>query len=152
MIIKKSYFFFAFVILSAIILLASAKINNEDNVIGLWLVGNGKARVKIEREGKKYFGKIVWLKNPNDVAGQPRVDKNNPDASKRKNPILGILLLKGFEYDGDNQWVDGTIYDPENGKTYSCKITLKDQSTLEVRGYIGISMFGRTDIWKRQKE
>jgi uncharacterized protein (DUF2147 family) len=151
MTVKKSHFFFAFVVLSTILLFA-AKINNEDKVLGIWLVGNGKAKVKIEKEGKKYSGKIVWLKNPNDSAGQPRIDKNNPDASQRKNPILGITLLKGFEYDGDNQWIDGTIYDPENGKTYSCKITLKDQNTLEVRGYLGISMFGRTDVWKRQKE
>jgi uncharacterized protein (DUF2147 family) len=151
MIVKKSHFFFAFVVLSAILLFA-AKINNEDKVLGLWLVGNGKAKVKIDKEGKKYVGKIVWLKNPNDDSGHPRVDKNNPDASKRKNPILGITLLKDFEYDGDNEWVSGTIYDPENGKTYSCKITLKDQNTIEVRGYVGISMFGRTDVWKRQKE
>jgi uncharacterized protein (DUF2147 family) len=151
MLVKKSHFFLGFVILSAILLFA-AKINNEDKVLGFWLVGNGKAKVKIEKEGKKYFGKIIWLKNPSNDAGQPRVDKNNPDVSKRKNPILGITLLKDFVYDGDNEWVGGTIYDPENGKTYSCKITLKDQNTIEVRGYVGISMFGRTDVWKRQKE
>ncbi len=62
---------------------------------------------------------------------------------------MGLLILKGFRFDG-KQWVDGTIYDPDNGKTYKCNITMQDKNTLFVRGYIGISAIGRTTTWKRK--
>jgi uncharacterized protein (DUF2147 family) len=148
MAVKKSQYLIAFVCLSAIILFA-ANLKQEEKILGVWLVGNGKAKVEIEKIGKKYVGKIVWLKNPKDANGAIRTDKNNPDEKLRKNPLVGISLLKDFVYDGENEWKDGSIYDPENGKTYSCNMTLKDTNTLEVRGYVGLSMFGRTDLWKK---
>lgn len=120
-----------------------------DKLLGLWLPSSGKARVNIVRRGEKYFGKVVWLREPNNEEGKPKVDKNNPDESKRNTPILGYQLLKDFVFKGDNLWEEGTIYDPENGSTYSCTINMLDDNTLEVRGFIGISVFGRTDTWKR---
>ena len=79
--------------------------------------------------------------------GGPRIDKNNPDTKKRKNLMIGLQILNSFKYyKNDKVWDDGTIYDPKNGKTYSCTIK-KVGKTLEVRGYVGISMFGRTDVW-----
>lgn len=126
--------------------------NNEaDKIIGKWLVGSGKAHIQIYKYGEKYAGKVAWLREPLNEKGTPKVDKNNPDASKRNNPILGNVNMLGFEYDGDKTWDEGTIYDSENGKTYSCNIKMVDENTLEVRGYIGISMIGRTDTWKRVK-
>jgi len=120
-----------------------------DKMLGVWEVGSGKARVKISKYGEKYTGKIVWLLNPKSEDGTPKVDKNNSDESKRSVPLLGNTILIGFEYVGDSKWDNGTIYDAENGSTYSCVITLADNNTLEVRGYIGVSLFGRTDTWKR---
>ncbi len=121
-----------------------------DRIIGVWEPSNGKARVKIEKIGNKYFGKIVWLKEPDDPeTGKPKTDKNNPDESMRTVPILGYRILKDFTYRGKNVWDEGTIYDPENGSTYNCKITMTDENTLDIRGYIGVSVFGRTDVWKR---
>jgi uncharacterized protein (DUF2147 family) len=64
---------------------------------------------------------------------------------------MGMVLMKDFEYDAKNVWDDGEIYDPKSGKTYSCKMTLIDPDRLEVRGYIGISLIGRTDNWTRAK-
>jgi uncharacterized protein (DUF2147 family) len=90
----------------------------------------------------------VWLKNPNDN-GKPKVDKNNPDNSKRNQSVVGLLILKEFKFDGDDEWEDGDIYDPESGKTYSCYLSLKDKHNLKVRGYVGISLFGRTEVWTR---
>jgi uncharacterized protein (DUF2147 family) len=66
--------------------------------------------------------------------------------------LLGYKILKDFEYVGKKVWENGTIYDPENGSTYSCTIKLTDKNTIDVRGYIGVSMIGRTDTWKRLKE
>ena len=124
--------------------------NPEDKLLGVWEPSNGRARVKIEKIGAKYFGKIVWLKEPIDPeTGKPKLDKNNPDASMQNVPLKGYRLLKDFIYSGKNEWTEGTIYDPENGSTYSCLITMKDNNTLDIRGYIGLKALGRTDVWKR---
>lgn len=121
-----------------------------DKLLGVWEPSNGKARVKIEKIGTKYYGKIVWLKEPNDpVTNQPKVDSKNPDESMRNVPLKGYRLLKDFTYSGNNQWENGTIYDPENGSTYKCIIKMTDANTLDIRGYIGIEALGRTDVWKR---
>jgi uncharacterized protein (DUF2147 family) len=104
----------------------------------------------VEKIGNKYFGKIVWLREPEDPAtGQPKVDKNNPDESMRSTPLRGYRLLKDFVYSGKGEWTEGTIYDPENGTLYSCVITLTDENTMDIRGYIGVKALGRTDVWKR---
>lgn len=122
---------------------------NGDDILGVWETGNGKAQVKITKVGNYYFGRIVWLKTPLDTDGKPKLDKNNQDPSKKNNPILGLQLVGGFEFKGNNLWENGTIYDPETGKTYNCKITMTDINNMNIRGFIGISMFGRTDTWKR---
>jgi len=118
---------------------------NADAVVGSWLTASGKAIVQIYKEGNVYNGKIIWLKTPTYEDGKPKVDKNNPDKSKQVNPLLGLNMLKGFVFKKD-QWVDGTIYDPENGKTYSCFIKHRE-GKLDLRGYIGISLIGRTQTW-----
>jgi uncharacterized protein (DUF2147 family) len=129
----------------------SPKNNEADAILGVWLSGSGKGKIKIYKEkDNKYYGKLVWLREPKYEDGTIKVDKNNPDESKRKNPLLGLINLRGFVYEGNNKWIDGQIYDPENGSDYSCKMELTDANTLEVRGFIGISLFGRTDVWKRQ--
>jgi uncharacterized protein (DUF2147 family) len=134
---------------------ASNNANTEtggDALIGVWEPSHGKARVKIEKIADKYYGKIVWLREPNDPAnGNPKVDKNNPDASMHNVPLRGYRILKDFEFTGNGQWENGTIYDPENGSTYSCIIKLKDENSIEIRGYIGVKTFGRTDVWTRLK-
>ena len=123
----------------------------ESDIEGTWIPSSGKANVRIYKSGDHFYGAIIFLKEPIDsVTHKPKVDKNNPDKSKRNTPLMGYLLLKNFIFD-DGIWKDGTIYDPENGKTYSCKITMKDKNTLDVRGFIGISLIGRTDVWKRKK-
>jgi uncharacterized protein (DUF2147 family) len=120
-----------------------------DDIAGIWLTGGKEpAKIQVYKSSDKYFGKIVWLKNPTEN-GKPKVDTNNPNKTKRNNQIIGLGILKGFQFDGDDEWDDGEIYDPETGKTYSCYISLKDKNTLKVRGYVGISLFGRTEIWTK---
>lgn len=127
-----------------------AQTAEADLVIGHWLVQDKKAKVQIFKRSGKFFGKIVWLKEPNNEHGSPKLDKENPEEKLRARPILGLELLRDFVYDEDRVWEDGEIYDPKNGKTYSCKMTLsEDNRTLEVRGFIGISLLGRTQVWSR---
>ena len=122
---------------------------HADDIIGFWLTaGKEPAKIQIYKSGAKYFGKIVWLKNPSDN-GKLKVDNNNPDQKRRSRPIVGLVILTNFKFDGDDEWDDGDIYDPESGKNYSCYIFLKDSNTLKVRGYVGISLFGRTEVWTR---
>lgn len=120
-----------------------------DMLVGVWEPGHGKAKVKISKVGNKYFGKIVWLKEPKNEKGEKKTDVNNPDSKMHDTPLLGYKILKDFEYVGDGVWENGTIYDPENGSLYSCTIKKKSKTKIEVRGYIGVSMIGRTDTWTK---
>lgn len=124
--------------------------DDADAVIGEWYTKDSKALVQIYKAGDVYNGKIIWLKNPKNDDGTDKLDTNNPDESKRSNPIIGLNLVNGFTYKGKNKWGDGTIYDPDNGKTYSCKMTLSDENELKVRGFIGVSLLGRTQVWTRK--
>lgn len=128
----------------------TALAQKPDAVLGKWTSATGEAQIQIYKKGDKYFGKIDWLKYPNDDAGKPKTDKKNPDKSLRTRPELGLELLKDFAFAGDNVYEDGTIYDPKSGKTYSCKMTVNG-TKLKIRGYVGISLLGRTEIWTRSK-
>jgi uncharacterized protein (DUF2147 family) len=120
-----------------------------DDILGYWLTsGKNPAKIQIYKTGNRYSGKIVWLKEPNEN-GRPKTDKKNPNAANHLLPIVGLQILSNFEFNGEDKWHEGQIYDPESGKTYSCHISFKDGSTLKVRGYIGVSLLGRTEYWKR---
>jgi uncharacterized protein (DUF2147 family) len=88
----------------------------------------------------------VWLKEPLKD-GKPKLDDKNPDKNNKRKQLVGLVILKGFKKDG-NTYTDGTIYDPENGKTYDCKMNYKGK-TLAIRGFIGLSLFGRTTVWEK---
>jgi uncharacterized protein (DUF2147 family) len=135
--------------------LFSLHAQQADDVIGVWKNGEGTGLIQIYKTTSgHYAGKIVWLKEPIDPeTGKPKLDKRNPDESLRTVPTLGLVNMRGFSFNAEDKiWEDGTIYDPKNGKEYSCKMELnsKNKNKLEVRGYIGVSLFGRTDTWTRQ--
>ncbi|OEK04987.1 DUF2147 domain-containing protein [Roseivirga misakiensis] len=137
------------------LLLASLQINtlsanDGDEILGVWLTDKGRAKIEIYKENGKYNGKIIWLKEPKNERGEAKLDKENSDKSLRTRPIIGINLVQGFTFDGDDKWEGGEIYDPENGKTYSSYMRLK-RGKLQVRGYLGITVFGRTVVWTREK-
>jgi len=126
--------------------------DNPDAIVGVWKTGEGNAMVRIYKNGDKYQGKVVWLKEPVDPeTGKPNQDKNHPDEANRTRPVLGLVNIWGFSFKENNLWDDGNIYDPKNGSTYSCTIKMINPNTLEVRGYIGVSIIGRTDNWTRQQ-
>ena len=140
---------FILLFLAQLLSLAIFAQTESDAILGVWESGSGKARVKIDKAAEKFTGRIVWLREPNNDEGKPKTDKNNPDEKLRTTPLLGYRMLRDFQYKGDKTWEEGTIYDPENGSTYSCTIKMTDENTLDVRGFIGVSLFGRTDVWKR---
>jgi uncharacterized protein (DUF2147 family) len=143
---------FVIIVGCAVTVLATSALGRNtgaDEIIGEWLTDKNEAVVEIYKCGDLYCGKIVWLKEPTNPDGTDKLDTENPDPSKRGRPIVGLVMVWDFRYHGNGRWVDGRIYDPDNGKTYSCKMDLEDD-TLKVRGYIGISLFGRTTVWTRK--
>ena len=146
---RVSYFVFQLFICS----IAFAGKPNPEAIIGVWKPGSGNGLVQIYKQGDSYFGKIVWLKEPNDPAtGKPRTDVKNNDDKLRNRPILGLINVRNLKFIKENSWKEGNVYDPNTGNDYSCKVTLIDENTLELRGFIGISIIGRTDTWKRQSK
>jgi uncharacterized protein (DUF2147 family) len=144
---KKNLMRLAFITLTMVFINVAAKAQS-DKIEGLWYNDIKSAKVLITRESNgKFYGKVVWLKEPLKN-GKPKVDELNSDEKLRSRPRLGLPVLANFVKDGDNKYTEGTIYDPNNGKTYSCKMTYKGK-TLDIRGYIGISLFGRTTTWER---
>ncbi|WP_085783582.1 DUF2147 domain-containing protein [Candidatus Nucleicultrix amoebiphila] len=121
----------------------------------IWLTEDGRAKVNIgscANNPAALCGKIVWLKEPLDKAGKPKVDKENPDESLQSRPLMGLEILQDFVQSEDsNEWVDGTIYSPKEGSTYSCKINLLEENPnkLRVRGYVLFPALGKTQIWTR---
>jgi len=126
------------------------------DILGMWFNQDKDAKIEIFQCGNDFCGKIVWLKEPTYPAGSkegtpgtPKLDIKNPDAAHRKDPLMGLQLVLGLQYAGDNQWKNGKIYDPDSGKTYSSKATLISHDQLDLRGFVGVSMFGRTEKWSR---
>lgn len=154
-IFSPSLFLYLTLTLLAIAFLPTAALaqntNEADKILGNWYLSSKLAQIQIFKRGNKYDGKIVWLKKERDPNGNIKVDAFNPDKSLRKRPIMGLVLLRNFEYEGKNVWSGGEIYDPESGKTYNCYMKLNGDGTLDVRGYIGYSWMGmgRTDKWTR---
>src|ERR1700677_544877 len=124
----------SFTLLMAMSICLTASTQKADAILGSWVNPHGEDHILIYKKGNKYFGKLDWIKFPNDEQGKPKTDKENPDPALQSRPDLGLELLKDFTFDGDNVYDDGTIYDPKNGKTYSCKMTMEG-GTLKIRGY-----------------
>jgi uncharacterized protein (DUF2147 family) len=150
-------------VLSTLLLIAPmpATSAEPDAIVGTWTTDGEKSKVEIFKKDGQYYGKIVALKEPlyptdpkhKDFEpgheGQPKVDMRNPAENLRSRAIVGMELMAGFKHDGDDVWSGGSIYDPESGKTYKCKLTSVSSNELKVRGFIGISLLGRTTVWTR---
>ncbi|MCB5258998.1 MAG: DUF2147 domain-containing protein [Candidatus Cloacimonetes bacterium] len=121
-----------------------------ERINGVWYNGEKSSKIEIIRlEDGSFSGKIVWLREPNDANEKAKTDSKNPDNKLRKRPLIGLEVLTGLKYNGNNKYSKGKIYDPKSGKTYSAKAELVNNNTLSLRGFIGIALAGRTDTWIR---
>lgn len=119
---------------------------DADDIVGVWWSPEQKTKVQIQKNDSQYFGKIIAVR----PESKDRQDKNNPDDSLKTRPILGLEILSGFKFDGEELWEKGTIYDPESGKTYKCKMWFDGKKDLlKIRGFIGFSLLGRTAEFTR---
>ncbi len=124
---------------------------DPDAVLGLWLTSKEpeSTQIKIVKCGDKFCGKVAWTKD------EDALDKENPDESLKSRKILGLNMIFDFTYDSDdNRWEDGFIYNPQDGKTYDCRMWLEegDADTLNVKGTVGPKWMGigKTVVWFRK--
>jgi|SRR5271154_6061814 uncharacterized protein (DUF2147 family) len=121
--------------------------------VGRWrtiddATGKAKSIVTIWEENGKLYGRVQNLVNPDPKDPNPRCEDCTGD--QKNKPVIGLRILWDLQKDGDG-WSGGTILDPANGKTYRCLLQLEDGGTkLKVRGFIGISLLGRTQYWQRE--
>lgn len=135
------------IILTCLFTITSLFINAQaaDDILGTYMTDKNEGMVEITKRDGKYFGKLMWTKTIG------KLDEHNPDPKQRAEKLAGKEILKSFTFDGKEEWNNGTIYDPKNGKTYNCKISRDAKGNLFVRGYIGISLIGRTTTWIKVK-
>ena len=131
----------------SLLLFSFTSTSSSDGIVGVWLSQIKDGKIEIYKSNGKFYGKIIWIKEPNDKNGSPLKDLKNPDSKKRASPLLGLNIVKDLEY-SDGKWKNGTIYDPKEGKTYDCAIWLED-GKLKLRGYLG--WFYDTKTWTRVK-
>ena len=124
---------------------------SADDIVGDWYTDGQESVISIYKNGNIYEGKISWVAEPNDAAGNLKRDVENPNAAKRNDLITDVQLLQNFKFDGVKTWTGGMIYNPEDGKEYKGEITLGNINLLKLRGYIGAPVFGRTVKWNRKR-
>ena len=126
-----------------------------DDVRGLWVDhregDKRKVAVWIEDCDGLLCGRIYWLEKPLS-AGQPKRDQHNPDTALRDRPLCGLKILTGFRRARESTWTAGHIYNPNDGRTFSSTMHLEHDGSLKIRGYIGLSLFGKTVEWVRPQE
>jgi uncharacterized protein (DUF2147 family) len=122
---------------------------SADDIIGTWTNSDNIMRVKIEKIGSHYFGKLVWLEKPKEPDGTPKLDKHNPDPNLRTVPFIGLRVMKDMKYRGDGVYSGGTLYDPEKGKTYGCKIAMVSKDIASIRGFVGVALLGKSEKFSR---
>lgn len=121
----------------------SSKINSKastdeaEKIVGIWFTDDKTSKIQIYKNDSQYFGKIIWM-----------ASKESKEELKVK-PKVGYQIFRKFTFEGKNVWSGGQVSDPRSGMTVSGKMTLKDNNTLNVRGYVGAPMFGKTVILLR---
>ena len=134
--------------LGLLVLAATSSMALAADLQGVWLTEDKDAALTITNCGGQLCGWIVWLESPTDRSGSLRLDQNNPDPAKQTQRICGLVVISGLKRSGPDTW-DGSVYNPQDGQTYSGNITVVSEKALEVRAYIGLPIFGRSQTWTR---
>jgi uncharacterized protein (DUF2147 family) len=138
-------------LMACLLFTASLVFSQADKIVGIWMPAKGTSQVRIfKATNGKYYGKVEWLDTDKD-----KLDVENPDVSLRSKKILGLMILKDFAYNADKKrWEGGTVYDPDNGKTYDCFLWFNsDDKKMTLKGYVlGMKFIGRAEDWTRELE
>ncbi|NQU53462.1 MAG: DUF2147 domain-containing protein [Bacteroidetes bacterium] len=129
----------------------SGMAQEANKIVGIWWNDEKTTKIEVEKKDGKYIGTIVYMIPEKYENGAPPKDDENPDESLRNRSIVGLQILKGFEYDAKNkEWKAGSIYDPKSGKTYDCYGWLENDDLLNLKGFVaGIRWIGKSSEWYR---
>lgn len=127
--------------------------SQDPRILGRWATAGFGSVVELRRcEGaggaEGICGRILWLWDALDSAGRPRVDRENPEARARSLPLVGAEVLRGFRETSPGVWTDGSVYNPDDGRTYSGTITLQPNGALELEG-CALRIFCQRQVWRR---
>lgn len=148
----KNLFFAAAMICSSLVSIAQSP--PSDKIIGIWLSTDSEVGLKFEifKSDGKYYGKLLWASNMYEADGKtPKSDFKNPNKTLQSRSRRGIMNITGLIFE-DGEYTNGQLYNPDDGDTYSLNAKLKGGDKLEFRGYIGISLFGKTMNFKRVQQ
>jgi uncharacterized protein (DUF2147 family) len=141
---------FLILLLGSALAPVSSRAEESSSPVGLWKTED--AQIEIFQVDGKLSGKISTLNKEYTSDGIEKTDISNPDPAKRRRPLIGLVFMSGFTPQAPGRWEHGTIYDPKTGYTYASTLEYAGGDTLRVRGYIGISILGRTVVWTKVKE
>ncbi len=130
---------------------SGALAQKKSPLLGKWENPNGDGRIEFKKRGDTYYGILYWIKQPNHPDGTPKLDLNNPKPELRTRRIQGIELMFGLVDKGNGVFEDGFVYEPKSATNFNCRLTL-DGDQLQMQGYLGTPLLGRTEIWKRIKK
>lgn len=116
-----------------------------DQILGKWKNDQKNSQIEFQNEGTTYSAKLVWLAEPNDANGNPKLDKSNPDPKMRHQPVIGITMISGLRFDGKN-WIDGIIYAPKRGMHGRCSLKIVNN---QLHISVTKGLFSDTKIWSR---
>jgi uncharacterized protein (DUF2147 family) len=137
-------------VVSSAVFWITAKAEEANSPVGLWKTED--AQIEIFEADGKLSGKIAALNKEYTTDGIEKTDISNPDPAKRKRPLIGLVFMMGFTPEGPGKWDHGTVYDPKTGHTYASFLEYDGGDTIKLRGYIGVSLIGRTAVWTKVKE
>lgn len=124
----------------------------QNEILGLWYNDVKSSKIEIFKKNGMYHGRIVWLEDPaNSDGSTPRTDEFNENPKLSKRLLMNLIILEDLKWNVDQElWEAGTIYDPNNGKTYECYCRMQEDGSLYFKGYVlGITWLGRSTVWTR---
>ena len=119
---------------------------------GIWFTQKKDGIVEIFRCGERLCGRLVWFRIKPDDPNPDALDLNNPDPALRRQKLCGLVFMKDFVPQPPDTWEDGAVYDPDSGNTYHATLRIQADGSLDLHGYIGIPLFGRSEIWSRDNQ
>ena len=131
--------------------LMSFAVPGAETIEGVWLNEDGDGWIELQMTDGELRGVIAGSPDDPERLRPPRLDVENPDPALRDRKLFGLQILYGFRMETADRWGGGRVYDPNNGNTYRGTITLVNVNTLRLRGFIALSLFGRTEVWTRRK-
>lgn len=147
----KIFMILVCIIFGTTILLSQPAESCADNICGEWWTPGNEGKIYFFRSNGKYYGMITWMKNPAEADGKPKYDKHNPLPENRNRPLQNLILFSDLSFDQEKgKYIGGSVYDAEkSGKTYSCWMKLVSHNVLEIHGFLGFSLIGRSEYFTR---